>query len=296
MFSVKFLIGAAAAAMLSTTAFAADMPQPQPVYQPVVAEPCCSSAWYLRGDVGIGMTNKFSITYLPSPPDVGNGFAFDQHSEADTTFYDVGIGYELNNWLRFDVTATYRDRTQINARGVFNPVTGNGDAYQGYLKSWVFLANAYVDLYTWNCLTPFVGVGVGTAYNQMADLVDMGIGTTGAGFGRNSTNWSPAYAFYAGLDYAVTRSFSVELAYRYLNYGSVTDTIDCIGGCSADSYKFSNLSSNDIMLGMRWKFPVDSGPTLMAAPVMMQPAPAPVMPSPPQYPQPQPQYPLSTRG
>ncbi len=75
MFSVKFLIGAAAAAMLSTTAFAADMPQPQPVYQPVVAEPCCSSAWYLRGDVGIGITNTFNLTYLPSPPDVGNGFA-----------------------------------------------------------------------------------------------------------------------------------------------------------------------------------------------------------------------------
>ncbi len=62
----------------------------------------------------------------------------------------------------------------------------------------------------------------------------------------------------------------MELAYRYLNYGSVTDTIDCIGGCSADSYKFSNLSSNDIMLGMRWKFPVDSG-FVTSAPVMMQP-------------------------
>jgi opacity protein-like surface antigen len=288
MFSVKSLFIAAAAAMLSTAAFGADMPMPQPVYQPV-AEPCCSSAWYLRGDVGIGITNKFSITYLPSPPDVGNGFVFDQHSQADTTFYDVGIGYELNSWLRFDVTATYRDRTQINMRGVFNPATGLGDSYQGYLKSWVFLANAYVDLGTWNCLTPFVGVGVGTAYNQMADLVDMGIGTTGAGFGRNSTNWSPAYAFYAGLDYAVTRNFSVELAYRYLNYGSVTDTIDCKGGCSPDSYKFSNLSSNDIMLGMRWKFPVETGPILTPAPVMMQPAPAP-MPMPP------PQYPLSTRG
>jgi hypothetical protein len=90
----------------------------------------------------------------------------------------------------------------------------------------------------------------------------------------------------------------VELAYRYLNYGSVTDTIDCVGGCSPDSYKFSNLSSNDIMLGMRWKFPVDSG-FVTSTPIMMQPAPAPVMPSPPQYPQPQypqPQYPLSTRG
>jgi opacity protein-like surface antigen len=296
MFSVKFLISAAAAAMLSTTAFAADMPQPQPVYQPVVAEPCCSSAWYLRGDVGIGLGNTFDITYLPSPPDVGNGFQFTQHSAEDTAFFDVGAGYEVNNWLRLDATATYRNSMQINAHGFYAPTTG--DNYQGFVKSWVFLANAYVDLGTWDCITPFIGAGVGTAFNQMANLQDTGIGTTGAGFGRNSTNWSLAYAFYAGLDYAVTRNFSVELAYRYLNYGSVTDTIDCVGGCSPDSYKFSNLSSNDIMLGMRWKFPVDSG-FVTSTPIMMQPAPAPVMPSPPQYPQPQypqPQYPLSTRG
>jgi opacity protein-like surface antigen len=258
MFSVKTLLTAAVAAMISTAAFGADLPQPPPIYQPV-AEPCCAGGWYLRGDVGVGITNKFSLTYLPSPPDVGNGFVFDQHSEADTTFYDIGLGYEINNWLRFDVTATYRDRTQINARGVYNPITGQGDAYQGYLKSWVFLANGYIDLGTWNCLTPFIGAGVGTAYNQMADLVDMGIGTTGAGFGRNSTNWSLAYAFYAGVDYAVTQNFSVELAYRYLNYGSVTDTVDCIGGCHPDSYKFGNLSSNDLMLGMRWRFPAATG-------------------------------------
>ena len=35
------------------------------------------------------------------------------------------------------------------------------DTYDGNLKSWVFLANAFVDLGTWNCFTPFVGAGVG---------------------------------------------------------------------------------------------------------------------------------------
>ena len=196
MVRVKLLICAAAAAMVSTTAVAADMaqplpPQPQLMYQPmplVVAQP--EGAWYLRGDIGVGITEKFAITYLPSAPDVGDGFAFDQNSNADTIFFNAGVGYERNNWLRFDVTAEYRNATQINARGVYDAATGFGDAYQGYLKSWLVLANAYVDLGTWNCLTPFVGFGVGGAYNEMADLVDMGIGTTGAGFGNNSTNLS----------------------------------------------------------------------------------------------------------
>ncbi len=291
MVSVRLLISATAAAMVSTTALAADMPQPLPpppqyAYQPplmVMEQP--EGAWYLRGDIGIGITNQFDLTYLPSPPDVGNGFVFDQHSWADTVFFDAGVGYEWNSWLRFDVTAGYRDRTQVNARGTYN-AAADGDSYQGYLRSWIVLANAYIDFGTWNCLTPFLGVGVGGAYNQMADLVDMGIGTTGHGFGRNSTNLSPAYAFYAGLDYDVTKNFIVELSYRYLNYGSVTDAIDCVPGCAADSYKFSNLSSNDFMLGMRWRFPIETGATFLAAQpasVMVQPAPVYTQPAPPVY-------------
>ena len=239
-------LAALAALMASPAARAADMPMPPPA----AAEPCCN--WYLRGFVGEGMTNKFGIQYLPAPANVGNGFAFDQNSNADTFFIGGGIGYNFNSWLRFDGTAEYRGRTLVNARGVYNPLNGDGDAYQGYIKSWVFLANAYVDLGTWNCFTPYVGAGVGGAYNQLVDFVDMGIGTTGVGFGRNSANWSLAWALHAGISYDLSKSLKVDLAYRYLNYGSVTDTVDCVGGCVPDSYKFNNLSSHDIMLGLRW--------------------------------------------
>jgi opacity protein-like surface antigen len=255
MVSVRLFTCTTAAALVSTAALAADMPQPLPAYQAplvVVAQP--EGAWYLRGDVGIGITNQFDITYEPSPPDVGNGFSFDQHSWADTAFFDVGAGYEWNNWLRFDFTAGYRDRTQVNARGIYNPITGQGDSYQGYMRSWVFLANAYVDLGTWNCLTPFIGAGVGVAFNTFNDLVDTGIAESGSGMGHNPTHANVAWALHAGLSYAVTQNFTMELAYRYLNYGSVTDSINCIGGCNPDSYKVDNLSSNDIMLGFRWRF------------------------------------------
>jgi opacity protein-like surface antigen len=229
----------------SPVVHAADMPLPAPA-------PAVTDNWYLRGYVGVGMNATPTLDYLPNPANVGNGFVFDQHSMADTSFVGMGVGYELNNWLRFDVSGEYRGRTQVNARGVYNPVTGQGDAYQGYIKSWVFLTNAFVDLGTWNCFTPFIGVGVGGAYNQLADFVDMGIGQTGAGFGRNTTEWHLAYAVYAGVGYAVSKNLKVDLSYRYLNYGSITDTVDCIGGCNPDSYKFGKLYSQDFMLGLRW--------------------------------------------
>jgi opacity protein-like surface antigen len=239
---------AAIASLTATTpaAHAADY-SPPPIVQPEEY-----SGWYLRGFVGVGMSTGSTIEYQPDPVNVGNGFVFDQHSMGDTAFVGGGFGYEVNHWLRFDGTAEYRTRTQFNARGVYDPITGQGDSYQGYMKSLVFLANAYADLGTWNCFTPFLGAGIGVAYNQVVDFVDMGIGTTGAGFGRDTAEWHLAWAVYAGVAYNVTKNFKVDFTYRYLNLGSATDTIDCIGGCVADSYKFGKLQSHDFMLGMRW--------------------------------------------
>ncbi len=59
------------------------------------------------------------------------------------------------------------------------------------------------------------------------DLTDIGIGTSGNGVGTDASQLNFAWALHAGLSYAVTQNFSVELAYRYLSYGSVTDEIDC---------------------------------------------------------------------
>jgi opacity protein-like surface antigen len=320
MVSVTHIISAAAAAMVSTAAFAADMPQPLPPpmqYQPVIVQQP-AGAWYLRGDIGIGITSDADLQYLQNPLNSGN-FALQHASMGDTTFFGAGVGYEFNNWLRFDVTGEYRTKSALNAFGSYTNGGGGTDidTYQGFLRSTVFLANGYIDLGTWNCLTPFIGAGVGFAYNTLDDFVDIGVPTAGSGIGRNSSSFNFAWALHAGVSYAVTQNFSVELAYRYLNYGSITDTIDCTGGCNPDSYKLQNLSSNDLMLGMRWRFPVESPPVIyapQAATIVQQPAPV-IVPQPqyqapqpmqypqpqyqqPQYPQPQyqPQYPLSTRG
>jgi opacity protein-like surface antigen len=325
MVSVKLLLRTAAVAMASSTAYAADMPQPLPppppppqmAYQPmqlIVEQP--PSAWYLRGFIGVGITNNLEFIFQQNPLNNSN-FAIQHASMADTVFFGGGVGYEFNNWLRFDVTAEYRSKAAINAFGTYTFNGGTfGDQYTAHLKSIVVLANAFLDLGTWNCVTPFVGFGIGGAWNTFADLVDLGIGTSGNGIGTNPTQLNFAWALHAGLAFNVTQNFTMELAYRYLNIGSVSDQIFCAGGCNPDTYKLQNLTSNDFMIGMRWRFPIESPPLVVApqpavmvqqapiqqAPVyapqpMMLPQPAPVY-APPQY-QPQyqqPQYPLSTRG
>jgi opacity protein-like surface antigen len=312
MVSVATFFRAAAAAMISSTAFAADMPAPPPpqiAYQPlpvVVEQP--ASAWYLRGDIGIGITDQIDFVFIQNPANSSN-FAIQHASMADTVFFDFGVGYEFNSWLRFDVTAEYRTKSAINAFGIYTSGGGTfGDQYNAFLKSTIFLANAYVDLGTWNCLTPFIGFGIGGAYNTFADLTDIGIATSGNGIGTNASQLNFAWALHAGLAYNVTQNFTMELSYRYLNYGSVSDQILCMGGCIPDTYKLQNLSSNDFMFGMRWRFPVESAPIMVVPqqqmivpqqPVMVPQQPVMVPQQPmlaPQQPMYPPQYPLSTRG
>jgi opacity protein-like surface antigen len=244
---------AAIASLATGAARAADYSQPPPpqpvmIQQPQVIE-VAPDNWYLRGYVGVGMNANYTLDYLPAAANVGNGFVLQHNSIADTFFIGGGVGYEFNSWLRFDATAEYRAKTRVYAFGTYPP---NGlDIYEGQLKSWVFLGNAYIDLGTWNCFTPFIGAGIGGARLNLADFSDVNP-NGGYGFGRNPSEWNFAWALHAGVAYNVSKNLKVELAYRYLNYGSITDTVDCHGGCNPDSFKFSKLYSNDIMLSLRW--------------------------------------------
>jgi len=275
---LKIATLAALASLAVTAARAADMPLPPP------PEPCCN--WYLRGFVGVGMTHSDQMQYIPNPANPANDFRIDNSTIGDVSFVGGAIGYTWNNWLRFDGSAEYRSKARVDAFGHYtvactdsalNPEAVCDDTYQGYVKSWVFLANAYVDLGTWWCLTPFVGAGIGGAYNQLVQFSDLSTTQGGYGFGRNSAEWHMAYALYAGLAYNISKNFKVDFTYRYLNYGSITDPIDCVGGCNADSYKFGNLYSHDFMIGLRWTCcDVEQAPRYVYQPPSYMPPPPPL--------------------
>ena len=192
MVSVKLFIAAAAAVIVSTTAHAADMPLPAPqiVYQ---QPPCCETGrWYLRGDVGVGVQtfSSFDHGQTNSVFVWPASWTIVQKDIQDTAIFGAGIGYAWNSWLRFDVTGEYRTKAGFKATGRYTEFCGGANCFDintGNLSSAVFLANAYVDLGTWWCLTPFIGAGVGGARNMITSVQDQGIesaGTLGFGFER----------------------------------------------------------------------------------------------------------------
>jgi opacity protein-like surface antigen len=263
MRSVKVLIAAGAASLLSSGAFAADMAiaSPPPAYYPPPVEDF--GGWYLRGD--IGMTNTRGKLFAPAYNDAST-LSVSQlgHEFTSGMSYGLGVGYQFNNWFRADITGEYRGKVHFSGTD-FASIAGLGpiaDTYSGGISSWVGMLNVYADLGTWWCITPFVGVGIGGAFNQTSGLTDFGaipspgVGSVNAAtyFATGANKWDLAWAVHAGLAYKVTSNMTVELAYRYMDLGTAItgggQTFD--GTRSVRAFQFNDLTSQDIRLGVRW--------------------------------------------
>ena len=273
MRSVKSLIVAGAASVFSTAVFAADLPIAQPpMYAP---PPVDFGGWYLRGDVGF--SNQSVSRVLDTNSTAYNNLAVSQTSSFGSAgIFDVGVGYAFTNWFRADVTAQWRGKSNFTGLDV---VTGTGpfagfagtDAYTAIKSEFVFLANAYFDLGTWWCVTPFIGAGVGTARVSIADFSDTGDFINGGAqfhsldYAGQASKWNFAWAAHAGLAYRVTPSVTLELAYSYIDLGSgITGpsySFDQVTNTTHAPFAFHDITSHDLTLGVRWN--LDTPPPVM---------------------------------
>jgi opacity protein-like surface antigen len=269
MRSVKSFIAAGAVTLLSQAAVAADMAiAPPPAYAPAVVEDF--GGWYLRGD--IGFSNQ-RVDRLNNALDTTLTSSVQTNNFNTAGIFGLGVGYKVNNWFRADITGEYRGNSQFLGKDVNTFPGGVGtDTYHGTKSEWVVLGNAYVDLGTWWCITPFIGAGVGGARVSIANFTDAGITNVGGlvspsvAFGDNMSKWNFAWAAHAGLAYKVTPSFTVELAYRYLDMGDgLTGDLRTFDGTNAinNPMTFKNITSHDLKLGVRWDL---SSPEVYAPP------------------------------
>jgi opacity protein-like surface antigen len=272
MRTLKNLLAASAASLLSTAALAADLPiAPPPMYAPPPVEDF--GGWYLRGDIGFSNQSVKRI-------EMGDGrnaqlLSLNQTTAFDTAgVYQIGVGYQFNNWLRGDITGQYRGNSNFKGTDLVtfpaSGIVGNGVNNYGATKSeWVIMANGYVDLGTWWCVTPFIGAGIGAARINIANYTDNGAINVGYDTGGNpfiggpfpsyasapaASKWNFAWAAHAGLAYKVNPSLTVELAYSYMNLGSAeTGAVATYDGFTRGvAMQFKDITSHDLKLGVRW--------------------------------------------
>jgi opacity protein-like surface antigen len=310
--TISFLAGLAPLAF--SVAHAADYPQPMPPPPVYVAPPVeeFGSSWYLRGDIGFSNQQVDSIwnsSYggFSSVQNVDKGFDA-------APFFGLGIGYNVNEWLRFDVTGEYRAKANFHGFDVgrlpdascnSGPPCYASDRYTGSKSEWLFLLNGYVDLGTWSNFTPFVGAGVGVSRNTISNFGDFSTcvdssscAATGGSdaYASSASKWQFAWALYAGIGYRITKNTTLEFAYRYVNLGNAeSGDLTAFDGTNNvnNPMEFRRLSSHDLKFGVRMNFDAfngfDSRPAYYAPPPVYAPPPPVYQPA-PVYP------PLRSRG
>jgi opacity protein-like surface antigen len=242
------LAGTIATTFAAGAADAADMayaPPPPPMEK-------FAEGWYLRGD--IGMSNQRTggldnVLFATAP----NLRWLDKGGFDSAPTFGVGVGYRHNDWLRFDITGEYRGKSTFRALDTTGP--GQANDYTFNKSEWLFLANAYLDLGTWWCVTPFVGAGLGFTQVTISNFRDVNVPALGVAYAEDTSKWNFAWAAHAGLAYKVTPNVTVELAYRYLSLGDGQsgDLITYLGGNAVNNPMIvKDISSHDLKLGVRW--------------------------------------------
>ncbi|AZO27432.1 MULTISPECIES: outer membrane protein [Mesorhizobium] len=217
--TARMALFAALFAGLAGPAFAADIAEPPPVEEappPVVeAQPVDFGGWYIRGDIDYHWSRFRGgdyITYGAAPQTQGS-FASGKLKGAFSA--GAGIGYQVNQYFRTDLTADWMGKS--NFRGSTVGFCGGGvpcvSTDTSSYSALLLLANAYVDIGTWHGVTPYVGAGIGGAWVKWDTLHNSD--DDGDFFHQGGKGWRFAYALMAGASYCLTDRVKLDVGYRY---------------------------------------------------------------------------------
>jgi len=199
-------------------------------------------------------------------PDVGNIWTEDyatntfsvHHKDIKSSpLYGLGVGWQARHWLRFDLTGEYRGDALFVGHDSypgfgFPPGTNE---YTADIKSWLGLANAYIDMGNWCGFTPYIGAGIGFASINVSGMKDINVPTGGAAFGSDKTTTNFAWAIHGGVSYDVTPQMAIDLSYRYTDLGNASSgAVYTYQGAYAHSgVHIKDITSNDVLFGVRYK-------------------------------------------
>ncbi|MCC2111643.1 MAG: porin family protein [Hyphomicrobiales bacterium] len=280
------VLGPLAVLAFTAAAQAADMPYDPPPVVEHRAAPVHTGGWYLRGDVGVGLASNggWSNTDLVA----ANGRFVDDSMES-WAMIGFGVGYKFNDWFRADITGEYRGSIGVTAVDIYDfdctagglagigSCSGGGiikrnNYWDGNISSTVFMVNGYVDIGNYYGFSPFVGVGVGAAYNYFSGLRDHDPSDLGgAGWADDNGKWNFAWALHGGLGYAVTDNLTLEASYRYMYLGEAeSGAVVCASACGTThaSVKVEDIHSHDLRIGMRWMLGARSVPVYDDYPIV----------------------------
>ncbi|MDO5536574.1 MAG: porin family protein [Desulfovibrionaceae bacterium] len=140
-----------------------------------------------------------------------SGFGLDEYSQF-TLGGALAGGYDF--WPNYMIP--FRAELEVALRGNSEAKeTGINGSSELTTNSTTLLLNGYYDFHNSTAFTPYVGAGIGFAFNYLG--VDIKHNGQSDSADDRSTNF--AWQVGAGVAYALTEDMSIDAAYRYLDLG-----------------------------------------------------------------------------
>lgn len=175
-----------------------------------------------------------------------NGTA-DVQNDTDQVAGPAGvIGWRFKNFpLRTELEAGYRVRFDLDVRDQAGAGTVD---YEINVATAQVLVNAILEWRNKSSFTPFLGGSVGWARNY-ADT-QRTVLSTQAQVDREQETDNIAWGIMAGVDWRISRNWSADIAYRFVDLGEV-ETVRFAGG---DQIASDHYFSHDVLFSLYYRF------------------------------------------
>jgi opacity protein-like surface antigen len=218
-------------------------PIPAPIPVPVE-----EAFWYLRADFAAGFGTSPSVAVLGTNyADLIAGAVRSDSFEPSFTG-GAGIGYVWGPYFRTDIT--------VDVHSLMNTELAATTATQSLIDktkfmSTILLANAYYDIRTGTAWSPYFGLGVGFAVNQVTRNLNYSDSVTDefVSAGNRTTDVQFAGAAMVGVTYDISTLWALDVNYRFLHIGGSEVSLK---PDVTSSVAIGNLDEHQIRAGLRF--------------------------------------------
>jgi len=237
--------------------------------------------WYLRGAVGYekSRTSDFSDTDCAStnPPALfgcvkgGNGQPIGAYGDFGSfPMAEAAIGRQFLPWLRADLALAYRFNMDYQGNANFlapilnpspnQPVSAKADSFSGMINLFVDINGFFAEKKLWR-FQPYVGGGVGLAYNRLGPMTYLFPDNTTHKVSITPSGDRKDFAFMlaVGTGVMLTDRLSLDIAYRYFDLGRVETASGNMymnqtpAGIAINSTE-APLRTHGLAVGLRYQF------------------------------------------
>lgn len=211
-----------------------------------------TSGVYVAAKVGASFQHvkDQNLSFAATEDDASESFAF---GAQDKTSFATGLaaGYDFSAIsqvpVRLELDYTVRADVHSVSKADFADYGTLANHTKVQLQT--LMVNAYYDIDTHSAWTPYVSAGAGLSHIALDQYVQS---SEGAGDSRSHSLDTFAWSVGAGVAYAISPNWAVDLSYKYLDAGDISATQTDADG--AQSHAKVDVTTQDVLLAIRYTF------------------------------------------